>query len=251
MAAENLETLQSTQTITDHLTELRDRLIRSLWAVALGGIICYMNKDLLFDLIRGPIAPFLPEGGLIFTNPIDYFIAQVKVSVVSGLILSCPVWMYQIWNFVAPGLFAHEKKYSVIFIGSGIALFLTGVLFVYFLVLPTAFQFLLTLGGGVDKPMITINEYLSFFITTTLVFGAAFELPLALTLLGILGIIDQKFLREKRRFAVVGLAFLCAIITPPDALSMLLLLVPMCLLYEISIITVGLIGRKRAEPGNT
>ncbi len=246
MADEADQSQSGGQTLTDHLTELRDRLIRSLWAIALGALAAWTYKEQVFQIIRRPIVPHLRDGGLVFTNPMDLFISNVKVALLSGVVLACPVWIYQVWRFIAPGLYSHERKYSVIFIGSGITLFLTGVVFVYFLVLPTAFKFLFGIGGGVDIPMITINEYLSFFMTTTLVFGAAFELPLVLTLLGMMGVIDQDFLRRNRRYAIVGLAILSAIITPPDALSMLLLLVPLCLLYEISIVTVGIVGRRKA-----
>jgi sec-independent protein translocase protein TatC len=245
--ADEPTTQQNSQTLTDHLTELRDRLIRSLWAIALGAIACWIFKEQIFNIIRGPIAKHLPAGGLVFTNPMDLFVAHVKVALMSGVVLATPVWVYQAWMFIAPGLYSHERKYSLAFIVAGTGLFLIGILFVYFLVLPSAFEFLFHIGGGVEKPMITINEYLSFFMTTTLIFGAAFELPLVLTLLGMIGIVDKKFLREKRRFAVVLLAVLSAVVTPPDALSMMMLLVPLCLLYEISIILVGVFGRKR-EP---
>ena len=234
------------QTLTDHLEELRYRLIRSTWAVLIATVVCWAFSEQIFNIVRAPIAPFLDAGGLIFTNPMDKFLAHVKVSLLSGVIIACPIWLYQAWMFVAPGLYSHERKYSMVFIGAGTTLFLCGVFFVYFLVLPMAFHFLLTFGGTTDKPMITIKEYMSFFITMTLVFGAAFELPLVITILGALGIVDQKFLREKRRYAIVILAVLSAIITPPDILSMLMLLVPMYLLYELSIILVGTIVRRRA-----
>lgn len=233
------------QTLTDHLTELRDRLVRSAWAIALATILCWAFSEYIFNFVRAPIVPYLDAGGLIFTNPMDKFIAHMKVAVLGGIVIACPIWIYQAWMFVAPGLYTHERKYSMMFIGAGSGLFVTGVAFVYFLVLPMAFKFLLTFGGTTDKPMITINEYMSFFMTTTLVFGAAFELPLVIVLLGAIGIVDQKFLREKRRFAVVGLAVISAIITPPDVLSMLMLLVPLWGLYELSILLVGIGPNKK------
>jgi sec-independent protein translocase protein TatC len=163
-----------------------------------------------------------------------------------GILLACPVWLYQAWMFVAPGLYANERKYSIIFIGSGVVLFLSGSLFVYFLVLPMAFGFLLPFMAEAAKPMITISEYMSFFTTMTLVFGVAFELPLVLVLLGLIGLIDATFLRKNRRYAVMILAIVSALITPPDAMSMMMLLVPLYVLYELSIICLVLIGKKKA-----
>ena len=238
---------QGASTLTDHLAELRDRLIRSAWALAICTCACWYFNEQIFNFVRAPIMPFLDNHGLIFTGPMDKFIAQLKVAVMAGAILSCPIWLYQLWMFVAPGLYTHERKYSAMFISAGTILFLAGVAFVYYLVMPMAFKFLFSVGGTTDKPMISIKEYMSFFTTMTLVFGAAFELPLVITLLGVIGIVNQKFLREKRRFAIVGLAVLCAIITPPDLLSMLMLLGPMWFLYEISIIIVGLVERKKAS----
>jgi sec-independent protein translocase protein TatC len=246
MSESNTE--QQLQTLTDHLVELRDRLIKSAWAVALFAIICFTFSEHLFDFIRAPIAQHLAGGGLIFTNPMDKFVAHIKVSLMCGVILACPVWIYQAWRFIAPGLYANEKKYSTLFIAAGTGLFATGVMFAYFLVLPTAFHYLLTFGGTVDKPMITINEYLSFFTTMILVFGGAFELPLVIVVLGAIGLVSAQSLRAKRRFAIVALAIFAAVITPPDALSMLLLLVPLVGLYEISILLVAMVDKKRQNP---
>lgn len=236
------------QTLTDHLTELRYRLIRSAWGIVIVSAVCWYFNDELFNLVREPVTKFLPAGGLVFTSPTDKFIVSMKLALLGGIIGSCPIWIYQVWKFIAPGLYSNERKYTLIFITVGTVLFGTGVLFAYYLALPTALEFLLTFGGTVDKPMITITEYLSFFMTMTLVFGAAFELPLILVLLGVIGLIDQNTLRSKRRYAVVILAFLSAIITPPDALSMIMLLGPMWALYEISILVVGLVGTKPASP---
>lgn len=240
--AENPENLQ---TLTDHLTELRDRLIKAAWAIAFFTAICFYFSEPIFNIIREPIATYLTDGGLVFTNPMDKFVAHMKVALLGGVVLSCPVWIYQAWMFIAPGLYTNERKYSVLFITAGSGLFATGVTFAYFLVLPMAFGYLLTFGGTVDKPMITIAEYLSFFMTMTLVFGAAFELPLVIVLLGAVGLVSAAGLREKRRYAIVGLAVLAAIITPPDVLSMMMLLVPLSLLYEFSIILVAMTEKKR------
>lgn len=234
-------------TLTEHLAELRSRLIKSAYAILLGMVICYNFSERIFDIIRGPIAPYLPSGGLVFTAPADKFIAHLKLSFFGGMILTCPVWIYQLWRFVAPGLYTKERKYSLGFIFFGSLLFVLGVLFAYFGVFPMAFKFLMGYGGEVDKPMITIDQYLSFFITTTLMFGLAFELPLVIVILGLMELVSAKFLREKRRYAVMILTVLAAIITPPDLLSMLMMLAPMVLLYEIAALIVYFFEKRRPK----
>jgi sec-independent protein translocase protein TatC len=209
-----------------------------------GFLACWGFSEGLFDIIRLPIQPHLEVGGLVFTGVMDKFLAHLKVSFLGGIILTSPLWIYQIWRFIAPGLYKEEKRYGVVFILSGTLLFLAGVAFVYFVVYPMAFEFLMGFGGETDKPMITISEYLSFFTTTTLVFGLAFEMPLILTILGIMGIIDADFLAGFRRYAIVLLAALSAIFTPPDVISMGLMMIPMVGLYELSIILVKVFGAK-------
>lgn len=234
---------QQGQTLTDHLTELRIRLIKSFWAIIGFSVICWIFNEEIFAFVRDPILPLLPSGGLIFTSPSDKFMVSVKLAILGGVVFSCPVWLYQVWRFVAPGLYKHERKYGLLFIGSGTALFAVGLGFAYFLAIPTALKFLLEFGGATDKPLITIKEYMSFFMTMTLVFGAAFELPLVIVILGAMGILSQETLRKNRRYAVVILAIMSALLTPPDVLSMAVLLVPMWALFEISVLIVGIVAR--------
>lgn len=231
------------QNLTEHLTELRVRLIRAIfWILLFTGFSWYFS-DYLMDVVRHPIQQYLPSGGLVFTGVMDKFMAHVKLGMLAGVVLSAPFWLYEVWKFVAPGLYQKEKKYAASFILAGTILFLLGVGFVYFFVYPVAFEWLMNFGGSTDKPMITIDDYLSFFITTALLFGASFELPLILIVLVLVGLIDVPLLRSKRRYAIVGLAVVAAVLTPPDIISMTMMLVPLCLLYESAIVVLVLMGR--------
>ena len=232
-----------------HLSDLRKCIVHSLWILFAGFGVCVYFSEKIFNFIRGPIVPYLGDfHGLVFTAPIDKFVAHLKVSFLAGAIITCPLWLYQIWLFIAPGLYKKEKKMAVSFLFFGSLLFLTGVIFVYKLVYPMAFKYLLTFGGSVDKPMITISEYLSFFITTTLIFGLAFEMPLIVLALAMMGVLDEEFLRTKRRMAIMVLAIFSAVVTPPDAISMLSLLMPLVLLYEISIVLVRMLAKGSRFP---
>ncbi|MNL30284.1 Sec-independent protein translocase protein TatCy [compost metagenome] len=173
--------------------------------------------------------------------------AHIKLSFVFGVIFSCPLWLYQVWKFVAPGLYAKERKFTFGFIFAGTVLFLLGASFAYWIALPMAFNFLMNYGGDVDKAMISIDQYMGFFTQMCLMFGAAFELPLIIVILGMMGIVSQAFLRKNRRYAVMTLAVVAAIITPPDLLSMVMMLAPMWILFEASVVIVGVFERKRDE----
>lgn len=245
--SEELEPGGEGLTLVDHLTEFRGRLIKSVFAVLITTFVCFHFSQQIFEVIRKPIAPYLPSGGLIYTGPIDKFMAYVKLSLVGGVILACPFWLFQVWQFVAPGLYKKEKSYASGFIVSGTFLFLTGAAFSYYVVLPMAFHFLMTFGGEADKPMIAIDSYLSFVTQITVMFGLSFELPLVLVTLSLMGLISKQFLTTNRRYAVMIMTIVSAIVTPPDLLSMLLMLGPLWFLFELGVFIVGLIERKRAS----
>ncbi len=137
------EEISADQTVVEHLTELRTRLIQSVYDLIVGFGLCWWKSELLFDFIRKPIVPFLKEGGLVFTGVLDKFTAHLQIALLGGVILTCPWWLYQLWSFVAPGLYRKEKKFAVLFLFCGTSLFLAGAAFVYFVVYPMAFGFLL------------------------------------------------------------------------------------------------------------
>lgn len=235
------------QSLYEHLAELRKRIINCGLILFIATAICYNFSEPIFNFVRAPIVPYLPGGGLIFTGPLDKFIAHLKLAFVCGIILSCPFWLYQVWRFVAPGLYARERKYTIGFITAGTVLFLLGAAFSYYIALPMAFNFLMTFGGDVDKPMISIDQYMGFFTQMCLMFGVAFELPLVIVVLGMMGVVSQSFLRKNRRYAIMTIAVIAAVITPPDLLSMVLMLTPMWFLFEVSVLIVGVFEKKREE----
>jgi len=233
------------ESLIDHLRELRKRLVYIVLGVIVCATACWFFKDLLFDFIRRPIEPFLDteSKGLVYTGLMENFMAYIKICLLGGVVLSCPFWLYHLWRFIAPALYTHEKKYGLGFIFVGSLLFFLGISFVYFFVYPLAFKFLLGFGSGQDQAMITISDYLSFFLKTTFLFGLAFEVPLVLTFLGLMGMVSANFLAANRRYAFLFLCLLSAILTPPDPTSMLMMAAPLAILYESSIWSIRLLKR--------
>ncbi len=223
-------------TLVEHLTDLRYRVVKALQGIVVGVVVGLYFSEQILTVIRKPILPYLGDhGGLVFTGVMDKFMAHVKVGALAGLILTCPYWLYHVWKFISPGLYKNERKYAAGFIITGTGLFLLGVVFVYYLVFPAAFEYLFAIGGTTDKPMITIDAYLGFFVLMTVMFGVAFELPLVLMILAMMGMFDAAFLKKNRRLAAVGLAVVAAVMSPPDAMSMILMWIPLLILYESSI----------------
>ncbi|MGZ3692428.1 MAG: twin-arginine translocase subunit TatC [Pseudobdellovibrio sp.] len=231
--------------IFDHLNELRVRLTKAAYGVGAGMLACWSFSEKIFNFLRQPIEQYLPGGGLVFTAPMDKFMAHIQIAFVMGALLSAPYWLYQLWSFISPALYQRERKYALGFVLAGTCQFAMGLAFAYFVVLPMAFKFLMNFGGSVDKPMITIDNYLGFLTHTAIVFALCFQMPVIISFLGLMGIVSNKFLREKRRYAIMGITVVAAIAAPPDAMSMVLLLAPMVALYEISVIVVGMFEKNR------
>lgn len=237
----------SNMTLIDHLRDLRDCIVRAGISIFVGMCLCWGLSDRIFEFIRKPILPYLNGSGLVFTAPMDKFMAHIQISLVAGIIISAPFWLYQVWKFISPALYKNEKKMAAGFIFAGTLQFLIGAAFCYYVVLPGAFEFLMAFGGTVDKPMITISQYLDFFSQTIIIFGFTFEIPVIIAFLGLIGLVSHKFLVEKRRFAIVINSIIAAIAAPPDVLSMMFLLIPLAIMYEISILLVGMFERKKIE----
>ena len=227
--------------LIDHLTEIRTRLISCSVFFILFFILCWVFSSDILKWIAQPISPYLKasEGQLIFTAPMDEFLAHIRVSLFGALVLSFPVFMFHVWKFLSPGLYKKEKVFLILLNLTGSVLFFSGILFIYFVVYPLSFNFLMNVGSSVA--LISVKEYLSFFILTTFIFGVLFETPLIILGLVWADIVSIKQLKHGRRYAVVVLAVISAVVTPPDIISMVFLLLPLYLLYELAIFTAGIL----------
>jgi sec-independent protein translocase protein TatC len=234
----------------DHLGELRRRLLWSLLAVGILFIPAYYFSNELFEFLMKPIIENLPEGSsLIFTRPAEGFTTYLKVSFFAALFLAVPFMLYQAWRFIAPALYKEEKQIVIPFIFFGSLFFGLGAAFCYYIASPPAFKFLLNeYSSEYVKAFPTISEALSFFMALIFGFGLVFEFPLIIFILARIGIVTSKLLREKRKYAVVVSAMIAAILTPTtDAISMMLMFVPIIIFYELGILVAWLFGKKRKE----
>ena len=222
-----------------HLIELRDRLIRSVFAIGIAfGILCFFpGPNHLYDLLAAPLLSHLPQGTrLIATNVISPILVPLKVTLMASFLLALPIVLYQVWAFVAPGLYSHEKKLVLPLVISSTILFIVGVAFCYFIVIPGMSRFINSFAPSSISAAPDIEQYFGFVLTLFLVFGIAFEVPIAVIVLARIGVVSIEQLRKMRGYFVVGSFIVAAVVTPPDVISQLALAVPMIVLYEIGII---------------
>lgn len=234
----------------DHLDELRKRLLRIAIYLAVGFGASWAFAKQIYDFLARPLTKYLPEGThLAYTNPTDPFTLYMKVALLAGVFLTLPFTLYEVWKFIAPGLYRKEKRYIVPFLVCSVFLFVSGAAFCYYIVLPSAFKFLIELGSSFT-PMIRINEYLDLTNTMLLGFGAIFEMPVVVAFLSIFGLVTASFLWKKFSYALVGIVALAAILSPTsDVFNLLLWSAPMVLLYIISIGVAAVFGWRRKKKG--
>jgi sec-independent protein translocase protein TatC len=242
--SEESETLAS-GTLISHLLELRTRLIRALVVVLVAFLPCAFYKNQIFTAVAQPLIDKLPKGGtLIATGVISPFMTPFKLAFFVAVFLAMPYILFQIWAFVAPGLYRREKRFAVPLMMSSVALFYAGVAFAYFAVFPVMFAFFArTTPQGVSL-MTDITNYMDFVLAMFLAFGAAFEVPVAVVLLVLSGLVSLEKLRASRGYVLIGVFVVAAVLTPPDAISQCIMAVPMYLLYEGGLIMARMLGKR-------
>lgn len=234
-----------------HLVELRDRLIRAVIAIAVGFALLALwpGPSGLYDLLAAPLVQHLPKGAtLIATNVISPILVPLKITLMAAFMVALPVVLYQVWAFVAPGLYSHEKKMVLPLVVSSTILFIAGVAFCYFLVIPGMSKFIQAFAPASITAAPDIEQYFGFVLTLFLVFGIAFEVPIAVVVLARMGIVTIAQLRQWRGYFIVGSFVVAAVVTPPDVISQLALAIPMCILYEVGIIAAQFLIKNTKAP---
>ena len=240
-------------TLISHLLELRDRLLRAFIAVILAFIPLAFFANEVFTFVATPLIAQLPkDSSLIATSVISPFMTPFKLAFFVGLFVAMPYVLYQVWAFVAPGLYKHEKRFAFPLLVSSIVLFYCGIAFAYFAVFPVMFEFFANTTPAGVRMMTDITSYMDFVLTMFLCFGLAFEVPVVVVLLVITGLVKVEKLAEIRGYVLIGIFVIAAILTPPDAISQTIMAVPMYLLYEGGIVMARLMRRiRRTDSGDT
>lgn len=225
------------ESFLSHLIELRNRLIRALLSILVVFLCLFPWAKDLYALLAQPLLATLPQGGqMIATDVVGVFLVPMKVALMVAFLIALPYVLYQVWAFVAPGLYAHEKRLALPLVASSVILFFVGMAFAYFLVFPTVFGFMARIAPEGVAWMTDIEKYLSFVMGTFVAFGVAFEVPVIVVVLVLVRIVELETLREWRSYVIVGAFVVAAIFTPPDVVSQLMLAIPLCLLYELGML---------------
>jgi len=234
--------------LMDHLSELRGRLVRCCLAVMVGFIACWAVVDPIFDALVAPLLSVLPDGShAIYTTLPEGFFTRMHIAFVAGVFVSSPAIFYQVWAFIAPGLYEEEKRSIIPVAVMSAFFFISGGAFCYFVVFPNAFAFFMSYATDTIVAMPKISDYLSFVLKLILAFGIVFEMPLFAFFLARMGIITAELMRRVRRYAILGIFIVAAILSPPDVVSQLLMAAPMLVLYEVSIFVAAGFGKKTAK----
>ncbi len=243
--------IEAKSPFTEHLGELRDRLMWCFGAVGAGFVVSYFFKEKLFDILTAPLVSVMGENSkMIFTGLPEAFFTYLKVALLSGIIVSTPMLFYQFWMFVSPGLYRTEKRYMLPVVFLSIFFFLVGSMFGYFIVFPYGFKFFLGFATENIHAMPSMKEYLSFAAKMLLAFGFVFELPLVLTFLARMGLVSVDFLKKNRKYALLLFFVGAALITPPDVITQIMMALPLMVLYEISILGARMFGKKTNKETN-
>jgi sec-independent protein translocase protein TatC len=234
--------------IWDHLAELRSRIVRSLSGVIVLFIVAFAFSDPIIVYLKQPLIRALPPGnaGLHFTGPLDVFLVQIKVAFLVAIVGGSPIWLYQFWKFFEPALYPRERRYVLPFIVASASLFIAGTAFCYYGILPMTLEYLIQMGSEVGTPLITIKDYVSLLLLMVGGFGIIFETPVIIVLLNLLDILSLEALVSSRRFVIVVIMVISAVLTPsPDPMSQFAMAIPCYLMFEIAILAVRLIERAR------
>ena len=239
------------ESFMSHLIELRDRLIRALLAIFIVFLCLFPWAKELYSLLAQPLLATLPKGGqMIATDVVGVFLVPMKVALMVAFLVALPYVLYQVWAFVAPGLYAHEKRLALPLVAASAFLFFVGMAFAYFLVFPTVFGFMARIAPDGVAWMTDIEKYLAFVMSTFIAFGVTFEVPVVVVVLVRMGVVEIKTLKEWRPYVIVGAFVIGAIFTPPDVISQLLLAIPLCLLYELGILLARFVSKPVSETAN-
>lgn len=236
------------ESFISHLIELRGRLVKAMAAILILFLCMMPWSSVIYDALAQPMMATLPPGTkMIATGVITPFVVPLKVTLMAAFVLALPVVLYQAWAFVAPGLYAHEKRLVLPVIVATTVLFLLGMSFCYVFVFKTVFKFIAQVAPGSITPAPDIEQYLSFVMTMFVAFGTTFEVPVVVVLLVRFGVVSLAKLREIRPYAVVGAFIVSAVVTPPDVTSQVMLAVPMCLLYELGLLCARFVSRPASD----